>query len=110
MISVQILSLFSDIFEIDLLIKINYWRTRKIVNKLSTPNQKSKKPAKDVFSFKPNILIQIMDGQENSENYSRFLILGGGISGLSAASTLAQRGIKDFRYKSMLMSAKLRGV
>ena len=49
-----------------------------------------------------------MDGQENSENYSRFLILGGGISGLSAASTLAQRGIKDFRYKSM--SAKLREV
>jgi cation diffusion facilitator CzcD-associated flavoprotein CzcO len=38
-----------------------------------------------------------MDGFENSENYSRFLIIGGGISGLTAASTLAQRGIKDFR-------------
>jgi len=38
-----------------------------------------------------------MDGQENAENFSRFLIIGGGISGLAAASTLAQRGIKDFR-------------
>ena len=39
-----------------------------------------------------------MDGQENADNFSRFLIIGGGISGLSAASTLAQRGIKDFRF------------
>jgi len=38
-----------------------------------------------------------MDGQENADNFSRFLIIGGGISGLAAASTLAQRGIKDFR-------------
>ena len=38
-----------------------------------------------------------MDGQEYADNFSRFIIIGGGISGLSAASTLAQRGIKDFR-------------
>ena len=38
-----------------------------------------------------------MDGQEPAENFSRFLIIGGGISGLAAASTLAQRGVKDFR-------------
>ena len=39
-----------------------------------------------------------MDGQEYAANFSRFLIIGGGISGLAAASTLAQRGVKDFRY------------
>ena len=39
-----------------------------------------------------------MDGQEYADNFSRFIIIGGGISGLSAASTLAQRGIKDFRF------------
>ena len=38
-----------------------------------------------------------MDGQEYSDNFSRFLIIGGGISGLAAASTLAQTGVKDFR-------------
>jgi heterodisulfide reductase subunit A-like polyferredoxin len=37
------------------------------------------------------------DGLEFSEDYSRFLIIGGGISGLSAASHLAQNGIHDFK-------------
>ena len=32
------------------------------------------------------------DGQEFSDNYSKFLILGGGMSGLSAAAHLANRG------------------
>ena len=37
------------------------------------------------------------DGQEYADNFSRFIIIGGGISGLSAANTLVQRGIKDFK-------------
>ena len=32
------------------------------------------------------------DGQEFSDNYSKYLILGGGMSGLSAAAHLANRG------------------
>lgn len=32
------------------------------------------------------------DGQEYSDNYSKYLILGGGMSGLSAAAHLANRG------------------
>ena len=31
------------------------------------------------------------------KNYHKFLIIGGGISGLSAASHLAKNGFKDFR-------------
>ena len=46
-----------------------------------------------------------MDGQENADNFSRFLIIGGGISGLSAASTLTQRGIKDFRFVIFLQGS-----
>ena len=46
-----------------------------------------------------------MDGQENADNFSRFLIIGGGISGLSAASTLTQRGIKDFRLVIFLQGS-----
>ena len=37
------------------------------------------------------------DGQEFAENYSKYLILGGGISGLSAASHMVQKGVKDFK-------------
>ena len=31
------------------------------------------------------------------DNYHQFLVIGGGISGLSAASHLAKNGFKDFR-------------
>ena len=37
------------------------------------------------------------DGQEFAENYSKYLILGGGISGLSAASHMVQKGVNDFK-------------
>jgi monoamine oxidase len=37
------------------------------------------------------------DGLEFSDDYSRFLIVGGGISGLAAASHLAQNGVNDFK-------------
>ncbi len=37
------------------------------------------------------------DGLEVSDEFSRFLILGGGLAGLSAASYLAKQGVKDFR-------------
>ena len=37
------------------------------------------------------------DGLEYSDDYSRFLIIGGGIAGLSAASHLANNGIHDFK-------------
>jgi predicted NAD/FAD-binding protein len=37
------------------------------------------------------------DGLEYSDEYSRFLIIGGGIAGLSAASHLANNGIHDFK-------------
>ena len=37
------------------------------------------------------------DGLEFSEDYSKFMIIGGGISGLSAASHLAQNGSHDFK-------------
>lgn len=41
---------------------------------------------------KPNL-----DGLEAADNFFRFLVLGGGISGLSAASHLAKCGANDFR-------------
>ena len=37
------------------------------------------------------------DGLEYAENYSRFLVLGGGVAGLSAASHLARCGVRDFK-------------
>ena len=37
------------------------------------------------------------DGLEYAENYSRFLVIGGGVAGLSAASHLARCGIHDFK-------------
>lgn len=37
------------------------------------------------------------DGLEKADNYSQYLILGAGISGLSAAAHLAQKGATDFR-------------
>jgi len=37
------------------------------------------------------------DGLEYAENYSRFLVLGGGVAGLSAASHLARCGVHDFK-------------
>ena len=37
------------------------------------------------------------DGLEYAENYSRFLVIGGGVSGLSAASHLARCGVRDFK-------------
>lgn len=37
------------------------------------------------------------DGQEISEQFSRFIILGAGMSGLSAAAHLAKNDIKDFK-------------
>ena len=43
------------------------------------------------------VKIMNADGQEYADNFSRFIIIGGGISGLSAANTLVQRGIKDFK-------------
>jgi len=36
-------------------------------------------------------------GTPELENYSQFLVLGGGIAGLSAASHLAKNGFKDFK-------------
>ena len=37
------------------------------------------------------------DGLEYAENYSRFLVIGGGVAGLSAASHLARCGVRDFK-------------
>ena len=37
------------------------------------------------------------DGPEYGENYSRFLVIGGGVAGLSAASHLARSGVRDFK-------------
>jgi len=37
------------------------------------------------------------DGLEFADNYSKYMILGGGISGLSAASHLASRGVSQFK-------------
>jgi len=51
--------------------------------------------SKDPSSFRPRTSSD--DGLEFSEEYSRYLIIGGGISGLSAASHLAQNGIHDFK-------------
>ena len=34
---------------------------------------------------------------EEPDNYFQFLVVGGGISGLSAASHLAKNGFKDFK-------------
>ena len=37
------------------------------------------------------------DGQEYAENYSRFLVIGGGVSGLSAALHLSGQGVTDYK-------------
>ena len=37
------------------------------------------------------------DGLEYAENYSRFLVIGGGVAGLSAASHLARCDVRDFK-------------
>ena len=37
------------------------------------------------------------EAESEPENYHQFLIIGGGISGLSAASHLAKNGFKDFK-------------
>ena len=37
------------------------------------------------------------DLEPELDNYYQFLVIGGGISGLSAASHLAKNGFKDFR-------------
>ena len=37
------------------------------------------------------------DPDPELDNYHQFLVIGGGISGLSAASHLAKNGFKDFR-------------
>lgn len=37
------------------------------------------------------------DGQERSDKYSRFLIIGGGMAGIAAAGHLVSKGIRDFK-------------
>ena len=37
------------------------------------------------------------DQEDQLDNYHQFIIIGGGIAGLSAASHLAKNGFKDFR-------------
>ena len=37
------------------------------------------------------------DQEDQLGNYHQFIIIGGGIAGLSAASHLAKNGFKDFR-------------
>ena len=37
------------------------------------------------------------DGLELAENFTRFLVIGGGLSGLSAAAHFARNGVKDFK-------------
>ena len=37
------------------------------------------------------------DGNELADNYSKYLIIGGGISGLAAGSHLASAGVVDFK-------------
>ena len=59
----------------------------------STPDLGAR--SKDPSSSRPRTSSD--DGLEFSEEYSRYLIIGGGISGLSAASHLAQNGIHDFK-------------
>ena len=60
---------------------------------------KQEKENINFFFEKCHEKVKIMnaDGQEYADNFSRFIIIGGGISGLSAANTLVQRGIKDFK-------------
>ena len=38
------------------------------------------------------------DQVDQLDNYHQFIIIGGGIAGLSAASHLAKNGFKDFRH------------
>ena len=38
-----------------------------------------------------------LDGNELADNYSKYLIIGGGISGLAAASHLTAAGVVDFK-------------
>ena len=38
-----------------------------------------------------------LEKDEELENYTQFLVIGGGISGLSAASHLAKNGFTDFK-------------
>ena len=38
-----------------------------------------------------------LEEKEDLENYSQFIVIGGGISGLSAASHLSKNGFNDFK-------------
>ena len=38
-----------------------------------------------------------LDGCDDDENYHQFIVIGGGISGLSAASHLSKNGFNDFK-------------
>ena len=62
-------------------------------------SSQTRKRKHQFFFEKCHEKVKIMnaDGQEYADNFSRFIIIGGGISGLSAANTLVQRGIKDFK-------------
>ena len=37
------------------------------------------------------------DGLEFQDNFTRFLVVGGGISGISAASHFARNGVNEFK-------------
>ena len=43
------------------------------------------------------------DGEDNDDAFNKFIVIGAGLSGLSAASHLAKNGFKDFKVYSNII-------